>query len=120
MGEQVLTVALGAAAALFGGLNIFQLLFLRSTRRKYVAEAAREETGARRGQLDLMQDQIAYLMKKYSDMHGDYCALAESYRALQARYSEETTRMDREIRKLRDEIEALRRENEALRGRLGE
>ena len=44
MTDTILSIAL----ALFGGLNIFQFIFFRTTKQKYEAEAQKERLEARR------------------------------------------------------------------------
>ena len=72
-----LEVILGIVGGLFGGLNIFQLVYWRSERRKHAAEASSADTDAKQKEIDLHQDQYDFLLQKLSDYQKEYYELAE-------------------------------------------
>lgn len=115
MKDQVLAAVLGVAVALFGGLNIFQFIFFRSTRRKYNAEGLGAEIDANHKNIDLMQDQIDYFTKKFAEIQADYFELSEKHRELLRHHSDEMAQLNAEVKRLSGEMEELREENEELR-----
>lgn len=76
MSETILSVLV----ALLGGVNIFQLLFYRATKKKYTAEAEKVTTEAMHGRLDLHQDQYDYVNAQLTKIQGEYYELADKYR----------------------------------------
>ena len=62
--DQVLTWILGILTTLFGGLNIFQWITLRSYKRVKAAEADRLEIENLRLVIDTMQKEIARLQER--------------------------------------------------------
>lgn len=98
MSEQILTWVFGIATTLFGGLNIFQWLTLRSYKRLKAAEADRSEIDNLKTTLDAiqtsMQQEIERLQKRVEDAERRANENAERYFALYEKYD-----------KLRDEFE---------------
>jgi len=64
--------ALGIIAMLFGGLNIFQVLFWRAEKKKHNAEATAAEAEAKQKSIDLQQDQYDFLLNKLSELQKSY------------------------------------------------
>ena len=98
MSEQIITWVLGIATTLFGGLNIFQWLTIRSYKRLKAAEADRSEIDNLKTTLDAiqtsMQQEIERLQKRVEDAERRANENAERYFALYEKYD-----------KLRDEFE---------------
>lgn len=114
MKEQIVIGVLGALTALFGGLNVFQLLFLRSTHKRYRAEANMVDTDAREKEIHLMQSQCDYVMKKLGEVQSDFFSLSDRYLKDMVRFSEEMVKMSNEITRLRSQIYTLTTENKTL------
>ena len=70
--DQVLTWVLGILTTLFGGLNIFQWITLRSYKRVKAAEADRMEIENLRLVITTMQDEINRLHKQYNDLQKEF------------------------------------------------
>lgn len=115
MSDQVLAAVLGVAVALFGGLNIFQFIFFRSTRRKYNAEGTIAEVEANRKNIDLMHDQIDFFTRNFKAMQADYEELSDKHRDLLLHHAEEMAKLKAEVKRLSVEIDSVRQENEELR-----
>ena len=93
MKEQIVELILGILTALFGGLNIFQWVTLRSYKRQRAAEADKSEIDALRSIIDTLQDEVARLSKrveeaderatensnKYLKLYDDYYALKNEF-----------------------------------------
>ena len=67
MTEQILTWVFGMLATLFGGLNIFQWITLRSYKRVKAAEADKSEIDALRSIIDGMQAEIVRLQSRLDE-----------------------------------------------------
>lgn len=76
----MLDTILSILVALLGGVNIFQFLFLRSTKKKYEAEAEKVKTAADHDKLDLHQDQYDYVNAQLTKIQQEYYDLASRYR----------------------------------------
>lgn len=76
MTETILSIIV----ALFGGANILQFLFFRSTRRKVQAEALEAQTDAKQKAVDLHQDQYDYVSTQLSSLQEQYYSLTQKYR----------------------------------------
>ena len=72
MTEQIVTWILGIIATLFGGLNIFQWITLRSYKRVKAAEADRMEIENLRLVISSMQDEIKRLHAQYNDLQTEF------------------------------------------------
>lgn len=72
MESEILTWALGILASLFGGLNIFQWITLRSYKRVKAAEADRMEIENLRLVITTMQDEISRLHQQYNDLQKEF------------------------------------------------
>ena len=69
--------ALSIIAGLFGSLNIFQLIFWRSARKKHSAEAASAEADAKQKHIDIQQQQFNFLQTKLHDFETKYYDVVE-------------------------------------------
>ena len=60
-----ISTMLGIIAVLFGGLNIFQFLFFRSTKKEYESKAAEAEIKAKDARFESLQRQINNMESLY-------------------------------------------------------
>lgn len=90
-------VILSIATTLFGGLNIFQLVFWRSERKKHNAEASSADTDAKQKEIDLHQDQYDFLLQKLSDYQKEYYDLAEKLKKATTEHYNEIEDMNRKF-----------------------
>lgn len=95
---------LSIIAALFGGLNIFQFLFFRSTKKKYEAEANKAQVEAAHGRVDLQQDQYDYVNAQLTKIQTEYYALADKYRATMTEHLQEIDGKCNEIATLKSKL----------------
>ena len=72
MDGEVLKWILGILTTLFGGLNIFQWITLRSYKRVKAAEADRMEIENLRLVITAMQDEISRLHQQYNDLQAEF------------------------------------------------
>ena len=100
---------------LLGGLNIFQFIFFRSTRRQYEAKADKAAAEAKHATVDLAQDQYDYVMTQLTRVQTDYNDLANKFRTEMMTHLEEIDRKTNEIVKLKEAVANLKSENAALR-----
>lgn len=100
MTETLLTIAV----ALFGGLNIFQFIFLRSTKQKYEAEASKASTEAKHVCIDLYQDQYDYVNAQLTKIQEEYYALADRYRSTMSEHLKEIDSKCNEIAQLKSKL----------------
>lgn len=61
-----LTILLGALAALFAGLNIFQVFAFRSYKKKYMAEAEKEQAEAEEQKQAALERRLASMEELYA------------------------------------------------------
>ncbi len=95
---------LGIFVALFGGLNIFQILFFRSTKRKYEADANKAQIEVAQGRQDLHQDQYDYVNSQLTKIQEEYYTLADRYRATMTEHLKEIDDKCNEIAKLKSRL----------------
>ena len=95
---------LGIITALLGGVNIFQLLFLRATKRKYEAEARKAETETEQAKTDLHQDQYDYVNEQLSKIQQEYYSLAARYRETMTEHLTEIDQKCNEIAELKSKL----------------
>lgn len=86
MSEQVITWILGAFATLFGGLNIFQWITLRSYKRVKAAEADRQEIenlriimSSMQGEIQRLQDRLSRAEENANENYKRYVALQNEF-----------------------------------------
>ena len=72
MTEQIVTWILGILTTLFGGLNVFQWITLRSYKRVKAAEADRMEIENLQMVIRTMQDEIARLHAQYDKLQTEF------------------------------------------------
>ena len=72
MTETVLTWVFGILSTLFGGLNIFQWVTLRSYKRVKAAEADRMEIENMRLVMDIMRAEIQRLREQYDELQDEF------------------------------------------------
>lgn len=65
-------IILGIAAALFAGLNIFQFIFLRSTKKEYEAKAQQAKVEAEKAETEAKDARHDYLVKRIESMEKMY------------------------------------------------
>ncbi|MCD8287224.1 MAG: hypothetical protein LUC18_00035 [Porphyromonadaceae bacterium] len=94
-----LDTILAVATGLLGGVNIFQLIFFRTTRDKHRAEASSASTSAAKDKEDLRQNQYDYLLEKLT--------------AYQKMYSELSDKIMEDSRKKTEEIEKIAAKHKA-------
>ena len=91
--DQVLTWILGILTTLFGGLNIFQWITLRSYRRIKAAEADKSEIENLRLVIDTMQKEIARLQERVEkaeqraqDNYDNYTELQQEFELYKSKH----------------------------------
>ena len=72
MTETVLTWVFGILSALFGGINIFQWITLRSYKRVKAAEADRMEIENMRLVIESMRAEIERLNERYDNLQDEF------------------------------------------------
>lgn len=65
-------IILGIVAALFAGLNIFQFIFLRSTKKEYEAKAQQAKVEAEKAETEAKDARHDYLVKRIESMEEMY------------------------------------------------
>ena len=90
MTEQIVTWILGIVATLFGGLNIFQWITLRSYKRLKAAEADSKEIANLQATIDTIQKsmnaQILLLERRVQDAEKRAQENADKYASLSKKY----------------------------------
>ena len=84
--DQVLTWILGILTTLFGGLNIFQWLTLRSYKRVKAAEADKSEIDALRSIIEGMQAEIGRLQTRLDEAEKRAYENSNKYYSLQQEF----------------------------------
>lgn len=95
---------LAILTTLFGGVNIFQFLYYRSTKKKYEADADKASTSAAHDKLDLHQDQYDYVNAQLSKIQEEYYALADKYRKTMTEHLSEIDEKCNEIAELKSKL----------------
>ena len=95
---------LGLIATACGGLNIFQLIWWRSEKRKLAAEADSATADAKQKEIDLQQDQYDYLLEKLSKYQQDYFALADKMQESTHTYLQTINAKCNEIAELKSKL----------------
>ena len=88
MTEQILTWVLGILTTLFGGLNIFQWITLRSYKRVKAAEADRMEIDNLRNVIDGMQAEIGRLRERLDEAEKRAYENSNKYYTLQQEFEQ--------------------------------
>ena len=95
---------LSVLVALLGGVNIFQLFFYRSTKKRYEAEAEKVKTAADHDRLDLHQDQYDYVNAQLTKIQQEYYDLAGRYRETMTAHLLEIDSKCNEIAELKSKL----------------
>ncbi len=95
---------LSALVALLGGVNILQLFFYRSTKKRYEAEAEKVKTAADHDRLDLHQDQYDYVNAQLTKIQQEYYDLAGRYRETMTAHLLEIDSKCNEIAELKSKL----------------
>ena len=88
MAEQIITWVLGILTTLFGGLNIFQWITLRSYKRVKAAEADRQEIENLRLVIDSMQAEIGRLQTRLDEAEKRAYENSNKYYSLQQEFEQ--------------------------------
>lgn len=88
MTEQIITWVLGILTTLFGGLNIFQWITLRSYKRVKAAEADRQEIENLRLVIDSMQAEIGRLQTRLDEAEKRAYENSNKYYSLQQEFEQ--------------------------------
>ena len=88
MAATILTWVLGILTTLFGGLNIFQWITLRSYKRVKAAEADRMEIDNLRSVIDSMQAEIGRLRTRLDEAEKRAYENSNKYYALQQEFEQ--------------------------------
>jgi len=105
---------LGILAALFGGLNIFQFIFFRYTKKEYWARAEQAAIEAKDARFDSLQKQI-------NDMESLYKQQGEELSAVRTellKVTKEKMDSDRRVTQLEYENQALKEKVDRLEHKL--
>ena len=105
---------LGILAALFGGLNIFQFIFFRYTKKEYWARAEQAAVEAKDARFDSLQKQI-------NDMESLYKRQGEELSAVRKELLEVTKakmESDKRVSQLEFENQALKEKVDRLENKL--
>ncbi len=93
MAQEILVWILGIASTLFGGLNIFQWLTLRSYKRVKAAEAATAEINSlseiikqNQAEIGRLAQRVLLADQRAVEQDNKYNALSEKYDALYQKY----------------------------------
>lgn len=89
---------------LLGGVNIFQLIFLRTTKKRYEAEAKKADAEAEQMRTDLHQDQYDYVNEQLSKIQQEYYSLAAKYRETMTKHLTEIDQKCNEIAELKSKL----------------
>lgn len=100
MTDTVLEIGL----SLLGGLNIFQFIFFRKTKRRLEAETAKTEIETAQAKVDLHQDQYDYVSEQLSKIQQEYYDLAARYRETMTEHLKEIDQKCNEIAELKSKL----------------
>lgn len=95
---------LAILASLLGGLNIFQIIFFRKTKRRLEAETAKTEVETEQAKTDLHQDQYDYVNEQLSKIQQEYYDLAAKYRETMTQHLMEIDQKCNEIAELKSKL----------------
>lgn len=104
------TTLLGILTALFGGLNIFQFIFFRATKKKYEAEGDMAHAEAGAAQQSALERRLAAVEKLYEEQG----KVVDSMRVDYLKISQEKFDTDKKMVKLELENRALREKVDRL------
>lgn len=105
-----LNTIMGALLALFAGLNIFQLLSFRQYKKKYTAEAEKEEAEASEAKQTALERRLAAVEKLYEEQGKVIDDLRNQVLQLSKEKFDSATRivqLEGENKMLKEKVEAL-------------
>ena len=112
------TTLLGIITVLFGGLNVFQFLFFRSTKKEYESKAAEAEIKAKDARFESLQRQI-------NNMESLYHTQGEELKSVREELLDQTrkkmesdkrvTQLEVENNSLKEKVARLEKEVEAYK-----
>lgn len=94
--------------AIFGGLNILQLIFPRKTQRQVEAKTKGSEIDTQQKASDLFQDQYDYVLKQLTKYQTDYFNLLETVQQSARAHTETIEQKCNEIAELKSKIAYFR------------
>lgn len=109
---------IGIATTLLAGLNIFQFLFYRSTKKEYEAKASQAETEAKETRHDYLVKRIETMEKMYNQQGEILDGLREKVLQLgeeKLASEQRIKQLEAENRTLSDKVEKLEREVQAYK-----
>lgn len=116
--EDWTTTLFAILTALFGGLNILQFIFFRSTKKKYEAEGVVAEAEAGEAKQSAMERRLAALEQLYNEQGKALESLRVDYLKLsQEKFANEKriVQMEGENKALREKVDRLEKEVQAYK-----
>lgn len=113
-----ISTVLGIVAVLFGGLNIFQFLFFRSTKKEYEAQAAQAEIKAKDARFESLQRQIDNMESLYRSQGEELKSVREELLDITRKKMESDKRvaqLEVENNSLKEKVARLEKEVEAYK-----
>ena len=113
-----ITIILSSLMALFGGLNIFQFVFFRSTKKEYQARAEQAALDAKDARFESLQNQIRNMEELYRQQSD---TLAQVRKELLDKATKEiesekrVAQLEAENKSLSEKVARLEKELEAYR-----
>lgn len=114
----MITWLLGVLATLFAGLNIFQFIFFRATKKEYEAKAEKAETDSSEAKHDYLVKRIESMEKLYQQQGEILDAVRAKVLALQQdvqerdqkiiKYESKITTLNDKVTKLEKEVQAYK------------
>ena len=113
-----LNILLGGLVALFGGLNVFQFIFLRSTKKEYQAKAEQASIEATDARFESLQKQINDMEALYRSQGATLKQVREELLEISKKKMESDQRvaqLEMENETLKTKVEKLEHEIEAYK-----
>ena len=118
MESQLLTTLLGIAAALFAGLNIFQLFSFRSYKNKYKAVAEKEKAEAEEQKQSAIERRLEAMEKLYDEQGAEIDKLRKAVIDLSKEKFENEKRiiqLEGENKSLKEKVDWLEKDVQAYK-----
>jgi len=118
MESQLLTTLLGIAAALFAGLNIFQLFSFRAYKNKFKAEAEKDKAEAEEQKQSAIERRLEAMEKLYDEQGEEIDKLRKAVIDLSKEKFENEKRiiqLEGENRSLKEKVEWLEKDVQAYK-----
>ena len=118
MESQLVTTLLGIAAALFAGLNIFQLFSFRAYKSKFKAEAEKDKAEAEEQKQSAIERRLEAMEKLYDDQGAEIDKLRKAVIDLSKEKFENEKRiiqLEGENRSLKEKVEWLEKDVQAYK-----